>query len=145
MSGIKDKIDRPVVEEKEEEETIKEENSYKESSLRELVKEYAEKLRSNNKSNQFNILNREYVVEQDEIKISLDNPVQISILEEFRNDLVQHLRATLKNKNISLSAHHEPGEEKKMIYTQKEKFNHLAEKQPLLKDLKDRLGLDPDF
>ena len=34
---------------------------------------------------------------------------------------------------------------KKIAYTNKEKFEHLAEKNPLLKELKEKLGLDPDF
>ncbi len=31
------------------------------------------------------------------------------------------------------------------LFTTKEKFDHLAEKNPVLKEMKDRLGLDPDF
>jgi len=34
---------------------------------------------------------------------------------------------------------------KKVIYTNREKFEHLAEKNPNLLELKERLGLDPDF
>jgi DNA polymerase-3 subunit gamma/tau len=34
---------------------------------------------------------------------------------------------------------------KKMAYTNKEKFDLLAEKNPMLKELKERLGLDTDF
>jgi DNA polymerase-3 subunit gamma/tau len=34
---------------------------------------------------------------------------------------------------------------KKVMYTNKEKFDYLAEKNPALKDLKERLGLDMDF
>jgi len=36
-------------------------------------------------------------------------------------------------------------DKKKIAYTNKEKFDLLAEKNPLLKELKERLGLDPDF
>jgi hypothetical protein len=34
---------------------------------------------------------------------------------------------------------------KKVIYTSREKFDYLVEKNPVLKELKDRLGLDTDF
>jgi hypothetical protein len=34
---------------------------------------------------------------------------------------------------------------KRMIYTNREKFEHLMEKNPKLKDLKERFGLDTDF
>jgi len=33
----------------------------------------------------------------------------------------------------------------KMLYTDKEKFEHLKKKYPALKDLQERLGLDPEF
>lgn len=36
-------------------------------------------------------------------------------------------------------------DDKKVIYTNREKFDHLVEKNPKLKDLKERLGLDTDF
>jgi hypothetical protein len=32
-----------------------------------------------------------------------------------------------------------------VIYTSKEKFEHLAEKYPYLNELKDKLGLDWEF
>jgi len=31
------------------------------------------------------------------------------------------------------------------LYTNKEKFEHLAEKNPMVKNLQEKLGLDPDF
>ena len=34
---------------------------------------------------------------------------------------------------------------KKIAYTNKEKFDLLAEKNPMLKEMKERLGLDTDF
>jgi hypothetical protein len=36
-------------------------------------------------------------------------------------------------------------DEKKVIYTNRDKFDHLAEKNPKLKELKERLGLDTEF
>jgi hypothetical protein len=32
-----------------------------------------------------------------------------------------------------------------MLYTPRDKFEYLLEKNPILKKLRDRLGLDPDF
>ena len=36
-------------------------------------------------------------------------------------------------------------EGKKVYYTPREKFDYLVEKNPILKELKDRLGLDTDY
>ena len=33
----------------------------------------------------------------------------------------------------------------RVIYTNRDKFEHLAGKNPHLKELKEKLGLDPDF
>jgi DNA polymerase-3 subunit gamma/tau len=32
-----------------------------------------------------------------------------------------------------------------MLYTSREKFDYLVEKNPVLKELKEKLGLDTDF
>ena len=34
---------------------------------------------------------------------------------------------------------------KKLLYTNKEKFEHLAEKNSAVRQLQEKLGLDPDF
>lgn len=84
-------------------------------------------------------------MEDHNLVIKLSSPLQIDILDQHRTDLLQHLRTKLKNYKIKLSAHLVQDDSKKMIYTPQEKFDHLAEKHPLLRDLKDRLGLDPDL
>lgn len=68
-----------------------------------------------------------------------------SLLDNFKNDLLQFLRDRLKNNEISIATQMRDNDGKKMIYTSKEKFEHMAEKNPYLNDLKERLGLDWDF
>ena len=60
-------------------------------------------------------------------------------------DEPEPLREKLKNNEITVVTRMEENGNKKMIYTSKEKFEHLAEKNPYLNELKDRLGLDWDF
>ena len=36
-------------------------------------------------------------------------------------------------------------EKGQMLYTDREKFSYLKEKYPALKDLQEKLGLDPEF
>ena len=56
------------------------------------------------------------------------------------------LREKLKNNSITLvGVTIEQGDHRKVIYTPREKFDYLLEKNPLLRELKDRLGLDTDF
>jgi len=46
---------------------------------------------------------------------------------------------------LSITTSLDKEDSKKMVYTNKEKFEHLLNKKPILKDFKDRLGLDTDF
>jgi DNA polymerase III subunit gamma/tau len=107
---------------------------------------FAEEKKEKGAIAEYTILNQE--VEMDEnftIQIKLANPLQEDILERFRQELLNFLRGNLKNSNIKLQAKVVQNTEKKMIYTPQEKFNHLAEKHPMLAELSKRLGLDTDF
>lgn len=79
------------------------------------------------------------------ITLKLTNSVKEVILDKFRSDLVHYLKSKLNNGGLRLVTQLLEEDAKKMIYTNKEKFNHLAEKKPILNELRDRLGLDPDF
>lgn len=79
------------------------------------------------------------------VVLKLTNSVKVVILDKFRSDLVQYLKTQLNNGLLKLETELLEEEATKMIYTNKEKFDHLAEKKPILNDLKHRLGLDPDF
>ena len=62
-----------------------------------------------------------------------------------QQDLTLFLRKNLGNKNISIEWEVKKEQQEKMIYTNKEKFEHLAEKNPDLRKLKERFDLDTDF
>lgn len=80
------------------------------------------------------------------IHIKLSNPLQEDIIERFKGELMKYLRQSLKNSNLKLSYSMLQENEKKMIpYTPQEKFLYLAEKQPILKEIQQRLMLDTDF
>jgi DNA polymerase-3 subunit gamma/tau len=79
------------------------------------------------------------------ILLKLDSQTQMSQLNDFKPVLLEYLRRNLKNYSIELQAEIAPQDGKKMIYTSQEKFKYLAEKHPVLQDLKARLGLDLEF
>jgi DNA polymerase-3 subunit gamma/tau len=79
------------------------------------------------------------------ILLKLDSQTQMSQLNEFKPLLLEYLRKNLNNFSIELQAEIAPQEAKKMIYTSQEKFRYLAEKHPVLQDLKTKLGLDLEF
>lgn len=57
-------------------------------------------------------------------------------------DLLEHLKFELKNDHINFSTEVNKAKAKKTLYTNKEKFDHLAEKHPELNDWLQKLGLE---
>jgi len=55
------------------------------------------------------------------------------------------LRNGLNNDGLTLKSEIVDVSREKMLYTDQEKFEHLKKKYPALKDLQERLGLDPEF
>ncbi len=112
-------------------------------SLLKAWAEYAEQRKEQAAEYQF--LKREIQFDYPAILITLTNPVEETLLENFRRDFTQFLRDRLKNSQLTIQGILQASAGKKVIYTSKDKFDHLAGKNPHIKDLKDRLGLDWDF
>lgn len=91
------------------------------------------------------MLSQQYRLEGNLIVVELLSPVHETMLNNIKSELTGFLREKLKNNSIQVTGHIQTGEEKKIIYTNREKFDFLAEKNPMLHELKDRLGLDTDF
>lgn len=79
------------------------------------------------------------------ITITLSNPVEEPLLQGIKSDLLAHLRESLENTSIQLESVLTQIEHSTIAYTNREKLEKLAEKFPMVSELKDRLGLDPDF
>ena len=130
------------------EEVKKEDLPEKEFSLEDLQTSwdnFVARLKAEDRMKHYNTLAREFRLEDKMIILELENPVQLDVLDELKTDLLEAIREDLQNHTLNVRGVIVEGEKKKMIYTQREKFDHLAEKRPILKELKDRLGLDPDF
>jgi len=80
-----------------------------------------------------------------EITLKISNEALESTFERMRSDLLSSLRDHLQNDHIVLKSVIIEPDKKDMLYTDKEKFEHLKKKYPALKDLQDKFGLDPEF
>jgi hypothetical protein len=81
-----------------------------------------------------------------QIIVSLHSPVHETMLNGIRLELGTLLREKLRNTSIQLMGEFvKEGEQKKAIYTNTDKFEYLMEKNPALRELKERFGLDPEF
>jgi DNA polymerase-3 subunit gamma/tau len=112
-------------------------------NLRAAWDEFAESRKGQAAEHQ--IMKREYNYEYPVIEVLMTNPVEETLLDNFRHDLIQFLRDRLRNNGLTVVATLKEASGKKVLYTSKEKFEHLAEKNPYLNELKERLGLDWDF
>ena len=92
----------------------------------------------------YQLLTQGFEKNNDEIIIRI-YAIQETIFNNIRADLTTFIREKLQNFAISINGELMEGETKKMIYTNREKLEHLMEKNPALKELKERLGLDTDF
>jgi DNA polymerase-3 subunit gamma/tau len=114
--------------------------------LKKYWQEFAEKRKEEGKSSEYQLLNQEIIFTEGRIiHIELTNAIQQNFLESIRTDLLQFLRKKLQNNQLTIDAKLLKAEQKEMIYTATEKFNHLAKDHPHLNLLKDELGLDTDF
>jgi len=111
--------------------------------LREAWTEYAHQRK--NQVAEFHLLSRPVDVNGPVVTVALANTVEEPLLQSIMTELVSYLRNRLSNPTIKVESVLKEADGKKIAYTNKEKFDLLVEKNPMLKELKDRLGLDPDF
>ena len=86
------------------------------------------------------------LIEGTKYRMEVDNQTQIDYINPILSDLVDYLRAGLKNYalEISLELTSNPEEEVKFL-SGKDKFAALARKNPNLHTLKSTFNLDIDF
>jgi hypothetical protein len=94
---------------------------------------------------EFQMLSQPYELRDKLIVVTLLSPVHETMLNGIKSELSAYIREKLKNNLLQVTGELKSSDERKVIYTAREKFEYLAEKNPLLKELKDRLGLDTDF
>lgn len=94
---------------------------------------------------EYQLLIQPFEIRENLVVVQLLSTVQETLLNNFKNDLTIYLRENLKNSSINIIGELREADEKQMLYTPRDKFEYLLGKNPVLKELKDRLGLDADF
>ncbi len=110
--------------------------------------EFLQKLEADEKYGEIVWLKRDFELINNKILLKVDNALQKSMLAEdgVQDDLIHFLRNSLENSELKITVEvSDVHEEIKMVYTQAEKYNYLAEKNPKLHLLKNALGLDYDY
>ena len=109
-------------------------------------KEYANKVSDQGKKQLHStLLKREPELKDTTILLMIDNKVQEEELNQEKSDLLGFLRKELSNYSIQLELVINTVVTEATAYTDQDKFKKMAEKNPLLNDLKKSLGLDFDY
>jgi len=119
--------------------------AFNKEDLDKVWKGYLESRKKAGKDQEIMVLKDPYELDDTKVTLKLSNDVLKITFDIIKSELQGYLRESLKNNKIIIEAVVEEIANEDMIYTNKEKFEHLAKKHPALKELQDKLGLDPDF
>ncbi|RDC66129.1 DNA polymerase III subunit gamma/tau [Adhaeribacter pallidiroseus] len=98
------------------------------------------------KMSEYMILNRPVqITSTNVIELAVENHVQIEQFNSFRAEFLAALRNRLRNNRINVKIEVNTQEEGVKLYTSIDKYNYLAERYPILPEIKKRLGLDTSF
>lgn len=147
LSLTDDGTPEEVEKEEEKVEEINETLEFNQEELNNALSEYIEIRKQQEASDmELLILNKSFeLLENFQIKLVLSNSLELNILERAEQELVQFLRKQLQNGKIKLLPEIKEQEAKDKLYTDRDKFQFMVEKNPELQKLKDRLGLDFEF
>jgi DNA polymerase-3 subunit gamma/tau len=118
------------------------------TELENVWTEYSTLKQKEGKHNLFSILNeKKFKLEENyNITLTLDNKVQEEVLIEEKTNLVYFLKDKLKNDILSLKIDVKQLEQKELTaYTDEDKFKKMAEKKPILIELKNQFNLELDY
>lgn len=116
-------------------------------SLLKYWNDYAIKIKNENKINIFTIMTSypPRLLPNFIIELDIENKLQDDLLQIEKVELLNFLRAELKNFSIDLQTRILEQIQKKRLYTSNEKYQHMLEKNPNLEEFRKRFNLDLDF
>ncbi|WP_460675656.1 DNA polymerase III subunit gamma/tau [Hymenobacter coalescens] len=120
--------------------------SIDQSVLQRVWRELAE-ARKQISMSEFTILNRPIQAdEQHVIRLQLENTVQLDQFNALKPEFITELRRRTGYRSLTIQTMvTEQVQDGMRLYTSSDRFEYLAQKFPVLNDLKQRLGLDTDF
>ena len=89
--------------------------------------------------------NKPVLKDKDTIEFAVDNKIQKKEIEDRKMDMMPGIKAELNNYHIRLEVLVNEQEAQSRAYLPQEKFKKMADKNPALKTLKDKLNLEIDF
>ena len=124
------------------------ETPFTQKDLEASWKNYATKIGLEGKHNLSSILKEKTPIISDDfvLEITLNNKVQEEVLNEEKSNILGFLKKSLINNSIQLNIIIRELEKQEIkAYTPEDKFKEMAEKNPILLEMKDQFGLELDY
>lgn len=121
---------------------------FQEKDLQNQVSKYSNQKQKEGKFNLSSILNEKKIIMDNDyqLTLTLDNKVQEEVLQNEKNSFVAFLKEQLCNDLISLQLVVLPlKKEEQKAYSDEDRFKKMAEKQPLLNEMKSKFKLEIDY
>lgn len=108
----------------------------------ELWRVYTQKANDEHKIHLYTLMNNDPIINGTEVTVLVENKALEDILQDEKVELLNFLRSALKNFDIQIVAKRAQNTQKKRIYTNKDKYSYLIEKNPQLEEMRRRFNLD---
>lgn len=108
----------------------------------ELWKTYTQRAKDQHKIHLYTLMNNDPIINGTEITVLVENLALESTLQDEKVELLNFLRSSLNNFDIQVVSKKGENTHKKRIYTNKDKYAYLVEKNPLLEEMRKRFNLD---
>jgi len=111
-------------------------------------KQYADFIRKDHQRIAITMDHAEVTIKENNvIEIKLDSPIELNLIKDMLTEIRAFIAEALENKKFELSFIVDPAksERTKRPYTTQEKYKKMEEKNPVIRELKNTLGLELDY
>ena len=85
------------------------------------------------------------ILKGEAIEMTIFNNAQIKLFDQYKSEILSSIRSEFNNDSLEIILVETEEAESKFLYTSKDKFNHMKNKNKNLHFLEEKLGLDPDY
>jgi DNA polymerase-3 subunit gamma/tau len=108
----------------------------------ELWKVYTQKANDEHKIHLYTLMNNDPILEGTIITVLVENSALESTLQNEKVELLNFLRSGLRNFDLQIVSKKGENTQQKRIYTNKDKYSYLVDKNPQLEEMRKRFNLD---
>ena len=103
---------------------------------------YTQKAKDTDKIHLFTLMNNDPILNGTEITVQVENLALESVLQDEKVEILNFLRSNLKNFDLQIVTKKAENLGTKRIYTNKDKYTYLLDKNPQIEELRRRFNLD---